>query len=467
MTISRRSMLKSIAATGAIASTASCATGALSETVADKNKLTLPADPTELLLNHPRAVEEMERAGIDLLLCADPVNVYYLTNQQSITSKIGVDGLTFAALTASSQRKPIYIGGQISYYFDASPESVTKDIDFKFYGAPADLEQFMQIDDPRDLAAAPATQGFVLRQHTDHPESLLETSRRKQIETETSEIRAGIDAAILSVLFEADLPNKTIAIDNQSLRSVIERSNLDVRIVDGERLLRRIRIQKSAAEITMMRYIAQANSQAALAAAQSVREGATFRDVRGEFAKECGQYMCNAKYMMLDTHTPTLAEGEIRNGRSFLLDAVSTFEGYHGDYGRTVCIGEPNRKMKSIIDTLSKVWDQIIPELQPGVSYQDLYALSAKLFGESKVDAGFAINPHSVGLHHSDDPGNTDFSTPFLKENVVLQEGMVLSVDMPVLDLGQGGTAHLEDLVLIGKDGPELLNDSSNRFIVV
>lgn len=467
MTISRRSAIKGIAALGAVTGTASCATGEIIQTVSEQSELNLPNEPDALLLNHPRAVEEMEKAGIDLLLCADPVNIYYLTNQQPIASKIGIDGLTFAALSASTKKKPVYIGNQISYYFDAPPESVTQSIEQKFYAAPADFEQFLQLESAEDLVAAPATQGFVLRQHTSHPETLLESSRRKQVETAVSEINASIDAAILSQILSADLPNKTIAIDNESLRRVISRSGLDVKVVDGERLLRRIRLQKSATEIKMMRYVAQANSRAALKAAKTVREGANFRELRAEFAKECGQYMCNAKYMMLDTHTPTLADGKIENGRSFLIDCVSEFQGYHGDYGRTVCIGEPNRKMKRIIDTLSNVWDRILPELQPGLSYPDLHTLSARLFAESKVDAGFAINPHSVGLHHSDDPALMDFSPAFIKENVVLQEGMVLSVDMPVLDLGQGGTAHLEDLVLIGKDGPELLNDTGNRFIVV
>ena len=44
---------------------------------------------------------------------------------------------------------------------------------------------------------------------------------------------------------------------------------------------------------------------------------------------------------------------------------------------------------------------------------------------------------------------------------------MSLSIDMPLLDSGLGGTAHLEDLVLVGKDGPEILNTSDDRFIVV
>lgn len=468
MTISRRSILKGMAAAGAATSTASCAQMGSSDLEQSmSNQLTLPAEPDTLLLNHPRAIEQMELAGVDLLLCADPVNVHYLTNQRSITSRIGVDGLTFAALSASSQRKPTYIGNQISYYFDAPAQSVTDSIDLRFYGGPAEPEVFAQLEKPEELIKAPAMQGFILRQHTSHPQSLSESSRRKQVETAVSEISASIDAAILAEIFRADLPNKTIAIDNESLRRIIDLSGLDVRIVDGERLLRRIRIQKSAQEIKIMRYSAQANSLAALTAAKSVREGANFRELRGQFAKECGQYMSNAKYMMLDTETADLAEGKISNGRSFLLDCVSEFQGYHGDYGRTVCIGEPNRKMKSVIDTLSNVWDRILPELRPGLTYTDIHALSARLFAESKVDAGFAVNPHSVGLHHSDDPGIVDFTAPFIKEDTALTEGMVLSIDMPVLDLGQGGTAHLEDLVLIGKDGPELLNDPGNRFIVI
>ena len=44
---------------------------------------------------------------------------------------------------------------------------------------------------------------------------------------------------------------------------------------------------------------------------------------------------------------------------------------------------------------------------------------------------------------------------------------MVVSIDMPLLNNGMGGTAHLEDLVLIGKDGPELLNSSDDRLIIV
>ena len=277
---------------------------------------------------------------------------------------------------------------------------------------------------------------------------------------------ASAEAALIKQIFETDLPNKTIAIDHPKLRETIAKSELDLRIVDGERLIRKIRLQKTPAEIEFVRYIASANARSAREAAQSVRAGATLQDIRSEFAKSCGNQMSSPVWMVIDGIIPELTPGEIKDGRTLMIDCVSEFQGYHGDFGRTVCAGEPTRDMKRIIDALSHVWDRILPELKVGTKYSDLYALSARLFGETQVDANFAINPHSVGLNHSDEPGKNDFDL-WNKSNIEFVENMVLSVDMPVLDNGLGGSAHLEDLVLIGKDGPELLNTSDDRFIVV
>ena len=54
-----------------------------------------------------------------------------------------------------------------------------------------------------------------------------------------------------------------------------------------------------------------------------------------------------------------------------------------------------------------------------------------------------------------------------MKDNLQLVEGMIISVDLPMTETGFGGSAHLEDLVLITKDGAELINDGSDRVIIV
>lgn len=473
MTISRRSALKSLAAISAATGVASCTQVSSNlnppyeETDKDQPILAVPNEPDELLLNHANAVEEMQKAGVDLLICRDPVNVQYLTNLRPTPEMLGMDGATYATLKASADRKPTYIGSRIQYYFDTPKNSVSEMLDFRFCGIPAEPELYGQLTDASDIISAPAAVYAMPRMHEEQPFTPLESRRLKQIELAVTELKASSEAAILAEILEADLPNKTIAIDDLMLRSVIEKSGLDVRIVDGERLIRRIRLIKSPLEIEYMRFTAEANSLAAKIAARSVRDGATFTDVRKEFAKACAEHGTKAHFMMLDTHTPNLSKGEIKDGRSFLMDSVSTFEGYHGDYGRTVCLGEPNRKMKQVIDGLSMTWDRVLPELKPGVTFMEIIELTMKLYGETGIDVGYGVNPHSVGMHHHDDPNAIDFSLGYMKDNIKLQEGMIISIDMPFLDVGLGGSAHLEDSVLITKDGPELINDPADRFIVI
>ena len=74
-----------------------------------------------------------------------------------------------------------------------------------------------------------------------------------------------------------------------------------------------------------------------------------------------------------------------------------------------------------------------------------------------------AFKPRIVGLSHEEQPlhsldgGALDLS---------LQQGRVLSVDCPLLDVGVGCSAHLEDLVLISADDSEPLNATGDHLIV-
>ena len=483
MTISRRTALSGLISTGVAASTAACGRAQEDKSIKEpRSELNTPPShngafnppldyqqPTAmngLLLNQERAMAEMQKAGVDLLISATAKNIYYLTNQRPIYFSLGLPGLSFATLSAHGDGKPTFLDSQIGYYFTAPDKPQADLINLKFVSGPADPEAYEKITNINDLANAPAGPGFLPRVHADHKLSQSEAFRRSLTERESTEMAASFDAALLQEILSNPLPNKTIAIDDDRLRRVIEKSELDIRVVDGEALTRRIRLQKSPMELQLARYAIASNAAAGRAAALTARSGATFQEIRAEFAKNCAAHSCNMNFMMIDTLTPHFTHGEIEEGRSFLIDCVSEFQGYHGDYGRTVCVGEPTREINAVLDTLSVTWDRLRSELRPGMTYNDLHERAAALFKESTVDVAFYINPHTIGLNHSDDPVGGEFGA-FQKENLTLQEGMILSIDMPVLDNGLGGSAHLEDLVLIGKDGAELLNDSSDRFIIV
>lgn len=471
MTMTRRNVLQGMAAAGAIATTASCAqleTDAVRGEMASSQSPTLamPDLATQLMLNPANAHLEMAAAGVDLLVCSDPVNVFYLTNQRLVSNSLGMDGGAYATLAAAADARPALITGEFSYYLSSDDQVIPDQVDLKLFSSPAEPDVYQHLTDPDAIVSAPASAGYMTPAFDVAPARDYETARRSVIKAAGAEMVATSESALLKALQDTPLPNRTVAVDDPRLIETLKRSGLNLRYVDGERLLRRIRLQKSQAEIVYARYAALANAAAGLEAAKTIAAGATFQDLRQEFAKRCGEQLTTPVYMLIDGVLSPLREARVERGRSFLIDCVSTFEGYHGDYGRTVCVGEPTRQMQQVVDALSHVWDRVLPELKVGKTYADIWALGQKLFAETGVDAGLVMGPHAVGLHHTDEPGAKEFA-PFEKENLTLQENMIISVDMPVLGSGLGGTAHLEDLVLIGKDGPELLNATMDRFIVV
>ena len=77
---------------------------------------------------------------------------------------------------------------------------------------------------------------------------------------------------------------------------------------------------------------------------------------------------------------------------------------------------------------------------------------------------GFVIaGPHSVGLEHTDHPVSVGDQMPGHHELRFL-ENMVFTLDMPYHEFGWG-TSHVEDMMLVTKDGCEALTsmDTSLR----
>jgi Xaa-Pro aminopeptidase len=79
-------------------------------------------------------------------------------------------------------------------------------------------------------------------------------------------------------------------------------------------------------------------------------------------------------------------------------------------------------------------------------------------------DIHVPFSPHCVGLSHTEQPlldSNGDAI------DTVLEPGMIISVDCPLLETSTLGTAHLEDLVLITPEGHTPIHDTGNNFITV
>ena len=464
--LSRRQALGSIVSGGLVMNAAACSRIDNPSTPNSVPSFKAPPITQNLLVNRERASRIMQAAGVDAIVCSRPDNIYYLTNYYPQLAKMGMENLVYAILPLNIHEAPILIVGQFEYYL-ASTQGVTPHgVDVRLYTIPQDIEDFMSKASLAEKIDEKGFPSFLPQQHDFHPLSQTEKFKRDDTQAKSANMGATGETSFLKALRDMPREFKRVAIDNRSLADQIERAEIDVSFANGEQMLRRIRLVKSPAEVRLMRYAANANAQAGLAAARIARDGASFQDIRREFYRQCVDRFMTPEFMVIDSVIPENMPGDIKEGRSFAIDCVSHGQYYHGDYGRTVCVGEPTGEIKRATRAIAQVWDDLLPQLKPGMRYSEIGEIAAKIFKGTNSEAALICNPHSVGLHHTDEP-SVEGSKFFTKDNHELMDGMIISVDLPVVDLGFGGSAHLEDLVLIGKDGATLLNDGGDRVIIV
>lgn len=475
MEIDRRNILLGLAGAASVAGATACARTDDSEQEATSmgdaqtfanDTRTRPGLPTAPLLNRARASQIMEQEGVEALICSRPENIYYLTNHYPMLARMGIDQLSYAIVTRDTTIAPILVAGQFAYYLGATERATPNFVDVRLYTGPTEADEYYQSMSVFEQMDAVGVDSFLPKMHDHHPLHSIEQKRRTLTLDVSERIYPTSEVALVNAVKDLLLKDKRVAVDTAQLKGLLERAErLDI-AETGENLIRRVRLQKTAAEIDLARYAARANAEAGRQAAMSVRDGASFQDLRTQYELACAERGLKTEFMVIDGIIPEQVPRKIEEGRSFLIDCVSHYQNYHGDYGRTVCVGEPTRQIQKATDALSKVWDELLPQLTPGLRYSEIGDMATKAFADQNSDATLICNPHSVGVHHTDEPSRPD-THHWAKDDLELLEGMVLSVDLPIADIGLGGSGHLEDLVLIGAEGAELLNDTGDRVIIV
>ena len=155
-----------------------------------------------------------------------------------------------------------------------------------------------------------------------------------------------------------------------------------------------------------------------------------------------------------------LADGEIRPDRPFLIDAVSQFHGYQGDFARTFAFEELNDRTRKIVAAQAVCEGGSVRSDRTGAQilrnpYDRQGSVSQRQAGG--IADAFIVNPHSVGLEHRDQPGSTadPWRSPL---DIELKTGMTITVDLPYLEVG-ALSGHHEDLIEITDNGFRKLTD--------
>ena len=305
--LSRRQALNTVIAASLAVSATSCAETVAPNKTTETSPFKAPPLPNTLLVNRERAAQVMRANDVDAIICSRPDNIYYLTNYYPQLAKMGMEDNVYAILPLDIDRAPILVVGQFEFYLAGAEGVARRDVDIRLFTMPANPEQFSSHPSLAAQLESPGVPSFLPTKHNLQPLSASETLKQNETMRLSTKMGATSQTSFLKALRDIPRNFKRVAIDNMALADSIRRAEIDVSFANGEQLLRRIRLQKSPGEIALMRYAANANAQAGLAAAKIARDGATFQDIRREFNRQCVERFMTPEFMVIDSVVPDLS----------------------------------------------------------------------------------------------------------------------------------------------------------------
>ena len=203
-----------------------------------------------------------------------------------------------------------------------------------------------------------------------------------------------------------------------------------------------------------------------LAAINSIRPGIREYEVAAE-----GEYAMRKNGSEMNPFIPVVASGynasmfervasekKIQAGEMVIMDFGSVVKGYTGDLGRTVVCGNPTSEQKAIYRATYDALHEAVKAVKPGVTCHDVDRRAREVI----EDAGWGAYQHSgntghqlgFGLH-GDPLIHRNIDIPLVENMVICLEPRIVLPDRPDI-----GGAHLENCVVVTKDGAEYLNDT-------
>ncbi len=421
------------------------------------------ADDRRALVNEPWARQVLQREGCDGIIAFNPVNVFYLSNYTSFYQRMQLPFSTFAVFPRDQKKSTLLVTSTADLWSLTNaerehPEWVT-------YSQPEEWRPYL---DQENWSTHPsAVPGF----GSIWPQNSATFSEREQHWIEASDRAApGIASAPIYALAKAlhrcGLSKARLAIDDMQVADLLRGIGFDhSTFVPGENIFRKIRVIKSAVEIGHMRKIARVNQAATMAMIRQLERGANSRDINQLFLLEAAKRGAHMMWLVAGG-VGGLRRAEVTEGEPLLIDAVSSINHYHGDFGRTVVLGEPSAKLQQRVTLIKAGWEAAFETMRPGVRYSEIKRAARKAMtrpGQATPKVG--VTPHSVGLQHTDEPFRDGL--PFtVRDDLELQENMTLTVDFPSMEIGWG-SCHLEDLVRITTDGAEPLASMDGPLVVI
>ena len=141
------------------------------------------------------------------------------------------------------------------------------------------------------------------------------------------------------------------------------------------------------------------------------------------------------------------SDKKVESGEFVLMDFGATYEGWHSDMTRTVCVGKPSDKMKSVYETVLTAQLAALDAVKAGMSGKALDKIARDIITEAGYGENFGHSlGHGVGVEIHESPYASPSREDILPENsiVTVEPGIYLECKFGV---------RIEDFVVVTENG--------------
>ena len=277
-----------------------------------------------------------------------------------------------------------------------------------------------------------------------------------------------LDTSVIGMELSADMHIHMGQLHFDALREGLSQA----KIVDGSDVIWKVRSIKSPVEITRMRKAAEISVKGVKAGFESLKPGMTEKQVMdimlsvmcaaGASEQRLNLLYAGPRAMWADGMPTNYA---IRPGDLVQFDGGCVYEGYWCDFKRMAAVGEPRLDQRRFYELAKEGLFAAIEVIKPGVPFnaplQAAFAVNDaagySAFSKWCLENGWSAIGHSLGLDVHEQPGLSATNMALLQENMVLsvEPYITLNGHFPFWDAKE--KFGLEDVVLVTKDGAELL----------
>ena len=250
----------------------------------------------------------------------------------------------------------------------------------------------------------------------------------------------------------------------------LEKVFKDAEIVNSEKLIYELRMQKSKDELTCIKKAGEIITETFTYAVAKMKPGYSELDIQADIESQMlrlgAEAYCNSFAPMIPSgkensnlcmNRNTLRK--IKESEIVDLQAGCLYEGYNSAICTPVVLGNVPKEIKDAVRTAFEARQIVVSAMKPGASSIELFGIYNKFLKKKNFEK---FSPY--GSVHS--LGMLECETPFFSatKEVTMLENMVVAIDAFFKGMSWG-SFRIEDTYIITKKGAEAVTNFNEKFI--